>query len=72
MVKELKRAKSSKSQDLELSKEIPQLIMTQMPHAGANDGMYEVIIPLEYVLAALKAPAAFFVFKFVGLKERLK
>ena len=47
--------------------EIPKLIMTQMPHAGANDGMYEVIIPLEYVLAALKAPAAFFVFKFKGL-----
>ena len=47
--------------------EIPKLIMTQMPHAGANDGMYEVIIPLEYVLAALKAPAAYFVFKFVGI-----
>ena len=49
--------------------EIPQLICVRMPDKGANDGMYEVIIPLEYVLAAVKAPAAFFVFKFVGMKE---
>ena len=63
------KAKSRRlSQKQELCKEIPSLTCSRMPSEGLNDGEYTVTIPLEYVLAALKAPAAYFVFKFIGMK----
>ena len=58
------------SQKQELCKEVPKLVCHKCPSEGLNDGEYTVTIPLEYVLAALKAPAAYFVFKFVGLRYR--
>lgn len=51
---------------------IPILVCTKKPTKGKNDGYYTVSIPLKYMIAAYEKPAAFFVFKFVGLKEEIK
>lgn len=48
---------------------IPELICTKKPTKGKNDGLYEVTIPLKYIIKACEAPAAYFVFKFIGIKE---
>lgn len=48
---------------------IPSLICTNKPTKGKNDGLYEVSIPLKYIIKACEAPAAYFVFKFIGLKN---
>ena len=66
MAKNPKKGKIS--QKPVLSDPIPQLSCVQMPHSGANDGIYEVSIPLKYMVAAYERPAAYFVFKFVGLR----
>lgn len=47
---------------------IPELTCTTMPTKGSNNGEYTITIPLKYMVDAYKAPAAFFVFKFKGLK----
>lgn len=47
---------------------IPELKCIKKPSKGCNDGFYEVVIPLKYMVDAYKVPAAFFVFKFVGLR----
>lgn len=47
---------------------LPQLTCTTMPTKGLNNGEYSVSIPLEYMLDAYKVPAAFFVFKFKGMR----
>ena len=47
---------------------VPELKCVRKPSAGSNDGMYSVTIPLKYMVEAYKAPAAFFVFNFIGMK----
>lgn len=44
------------------------LVCTKKPTGENNDGLYEVIIPLVYMTEALKNPAKFYKFKFIGLK----
>lgn len=44
------------------------LVCTKKPSEGCNDGYYEVTIPLIYMTDALKTPAQFYKFKFIGLK----
>lgn len=46
------------------------LVCTKNPSTiKANDGTYEVTIPLIYLIEAMKKPAAFYKFKFVGLRH---
>lgn len=45
-----------------------ELICTKKPSKGSNDGFYEVKIPLIYMTQALEVPAAFYSFRFIGLK----
>lgn len=47
---------------------IPELKVLKKPSKGCNNGFYEVIIPLKYMVDAYKVPAAFFSFRFIGLK----
>lgn len=50
------------------------LVCTKRPDEGinagedSNNGEYEVIIPLIYMTEALKQPAKFYKFKFIGLR----
>lgn len=60
--------RTKKSQISELSEPIPELKCVRMPTKGLNNGEYSVTIPLKYMVSAYKYPAAFFVFKFVGMK----
>jgi len=46
------------------------LVCTSKPTEGNNDGKYEVTIPLIYMTEALKNPAKFYKFKFIGLSYR--
>ncbi len=46
------------------------LTCTKKPSSEeANDGNYEVVIPLIYMTEAIQKPAQFYKFKFVGLRE---
>lgn len=47
---------------------IPQLVCTKKPSKNTNNGFYEVSIPLSYIIKAVEAPGANFVFKFIGMK----
>jgi len=47
-----------------------ELICTKAPDKGANNGYYEVKIPLIYMTEALQQPAAFYKFKFIGLRYK--
>lgn len=45
------------------------LVCTKKPTTiKDNDGNYEVTIPLIYLIEAMKKPAQFYKFKFVGLR----
>lgn len=44
-----------------------ELWCTKRP-VGDNDGEYEVIIPLIYIMEAVKTPAKFYKFKFIGIQ----
>jgi hypothetical protein len=44
------------------------LVCTSKPTGDKNDGRYEVTIPLIYLIEAMKRPAAFYKFLFIGLK----
>ena len=54
------------------SEPIPSLECTQRPHKGSNDGIYEVTIPIKYLIKAVEVPAAFYKFRFIGLKGEWK
>ena len=46
---------------------IPELLCLQKPRRGTNDGVYEITIPIKYLIKAVEVPAAFYKFKFIGL-----
>lgn len=48
------------------------LVCTKKPTGNNNDGYYEVTIPLIYMTEALKSPAKFYKFKFIGLQYKEK
>lgn len=73
MVQGSRKVKSlKKPQDTGLSKTIPKLVCLKKPDVKCNNGFYEVVIPLEYIIEACKVPAAYFSFKFVGLRGEWK
>lgn len=45
-----------------------ELWCIKKPTGENNDGCYEIIIPLIYMTEALKKPAKFYKFKFLGLR----
>ena len=47
-----------------------ELWCTKKPSKGANDGYYEVRIPLVYMVEAFKTPAPYYIFKFIGLRGK--
>lgn len=49
-----------------------ELFCTKAPDEGCNNGYYEVKIPLIYMTEALKQPAAFYSFRFIGLRGEWK
>lgn len=46
---------------------IPKLTCIKKSSRGKNDGLYSISIPLEYIIEAVKTPAAYYEFKFVGI-----
>lgn len=54
------------------SEPVPTLKCVQDARSGSNDGVYEVSIPLKYMVKAYECPAAFFVFKFRGMIRNIK
>lgn len=48
---------------------IPELKCLKKPDKNCNNGFYEVVIPLKYMVDAYKVPAAFFSFRFIGMME---
>lgn len=61
--------KSIRTNSITDTKYIPELKCIKLPSKGCNDGYYQVSIPLKYMIAAYEKPAAFFVFKFIGMKK---
>ena len=51
------------------SEPIPSLSCVRMPTEGLNHGEYRVRIPLNYMIKAYEVPAAWFEFRFIGLKK---
>lgn len=49
-----------------------ELWCTKAPSTGCNNGYYEVKIPLIYLTDALKTPAMYYSFKFIGLRGEWK
>jgi hypothetical protein len=47
---------------------IPSLTCIKKPSKRQNDGIYTVTIPIAYLIKAIEVPAAFYKFKFVGLR----
>ena len=47
---------------------IPELLVTRKPSKGLNNGEYTITIPIAYLIKAVETPAAFYKFKFIGLK----
>ena len=64
--------KPKKSLNSGLSDPIPELKCIRMPDKGANNGQYCVSIPLKYMVKAYEVPAAFFEFRFIGMKGELR
>ena len=45
------------------------LVCTRKPTGDNNDGMYEVTIPLIYLIQAMKQPAQFYKFLFIFILQ---
>lgn len=45
-----------------------ELWCTKREDDNKNNGEYEVVIPLIYMMEAIKKPANFYKFKFVGMR----
>jgi len=49
---------------------LPATLICTKKDDGGNNGHYEVTIPLIYLIEAMKSPAQFYKFRFIGLKYK--